>query len=86
MIDFKKDIISFRLILFIAILWVVVAGILIAYLLVLSGVEEKRIEDACSGLPECEMYECFADKTIVHREKTNYLLKEQNCLLRKQKR
>ena len=38
--------------------------------------------ELCEKLKGCEKYSCLADYSIFRSEKRNYLLQEQNCLLR----
>ena len=79
MITQKLSIIIFFLLL------IVVVSFL-AYIII--GIQNDFQEDtlACEQIKECERYGCLAELSGFVSWKNNYLLQEQNCLLREYKK
>ncbi len=75
-------------------LYAILAALIVALLLLflftwiyLNSQEEvdlfEKNKNDCYSLSDCDKYGCLAEYSMWRKEATNYLLQEQNCLLRR---
>lgn len=62
---------------------IIIIAFILVWIVLKDLSDEKELErQNCYDLEGCEVYGCLAEDAIIIHRANNYLLKEQNCLLK----